>query len=413
MALLLLNSLNIIRNAENKLNAIFQQMEETAYSNQCKVLKAFQDCKVREYHFSPSSGYGYGDDGRTVLEELYSHIFSAEDSLVRSQIASGTHAISACLFGILNPGDELVSLTGRPYDTLASIITTSRASLCNKGINYYEAALDKNGKPCFDTIKKMISPRTKMVLIQRSRGYSLRPALSIDEIKDLCQLVKQINPGTIVFVDNCYGEFVQQYEPLQVGADIIAGSLIKNPGGGLAPSGGYICGKKDLVEQISWHLTAPGLGKEVGASLVNKRWFFQGLFVAPHVVLQSLKGAVLLAYILEQYGYSVYPRWDDSRSDIVQAVQFHNPEEVSLFCQLIQGTSPVDSDVKLEFADLPGYKDKIIMAAGTFVQGSSIELSCDAPLRQPYCAYLQGGLTYEHLRYVVARVLDIMLLNKK
>ncbi len=407
----MLNALEIIRDAEKKLTDKFSQLDETAYFNQLKVLKAFQDHKVREYHFHTSSGYGYDDPGRAVLEEIYAQIFAAEESLVRSQIVSGTHAIAACLFGILDPGDELLSLTGRPYDTLAGIIKDLPGSLLSKRIQYKEINLDEKGKPDWIKIKESVSSSTRMALIQRSRGYSERPALTVEEIQTLTKMVKEINPRLIVFVDNCYGEFVQEMEPLEAGADLIAGSLIKNPGGGLAPSGGYICGRGDLVEQISWYLTAPGLGKELGAGLVNKRWFYQGLFMAPHTVLQALKGVTLLAYLLEQYGYEVLPGWDDKRGDIVQTVKFKDAAEVIKFCQMVQASSPLDCDVKLEYGELPGYKDKIVMAAGTFVQGSSIELSCDAPMRRPYCAYLQGGLTYEHIRYLMAQILQSIILK--
>ncbi len=404
-----MESLQIIRAAESNLTYKFLQLEETAYINQHKVLKAFQHHRVREYHFHTSSGYGYDDAGREVLEEIYAQVFSGEDALVRSQIVSGTHAIALCLFGLLSPGDELLSLTGPPYDTLAGIIKELPGSLVSKGIHYKELALDAKGKPDISLIKESISNTTKMVIIQRSRGYSERPALTVEEIETLSKTVKEINSHLIVFVDNCYGEFVQEREPLEAGADLIAGSLIKNPGGGLAPAGGYICGARDLVEQISWYMTAPGLGKELGASLIDKRWFYQGLFLAPHTVLQALKGATLLAYLLEQYGYEVLPAWNEKRGDIVQAIKFTDAQEVIRFCQIVQDASPVDSDVKLEYGDLPGYKDKIVMAAGTFVQGSSIELSCDAPMRSPYCAYLQGGLTYEHVRYVVAQVLNSLI----
>ncbi len=405
----MLDNLQIIRAAEKHLADKFLQIEETAYLNQLKVLKAFQKYKVREYHFHTSSGYGYDDTGRAVLEDIYAQVFSAEDSIVRPQIVSGTHAIAACLFGILGPGDELISLTGRPYDTLAGIIKDLPGSLVSKKIRYKEIELNEEGKP--DLVKTMesVSSSTRMVLIQRSRGYSERPALTLEEMETLIKIVKAINTSIIVFIDNCYGEFVQDKEPLEAGADLIAGSLIKNPGGGLAPSGGYICGTRDLVEQISWYLTAPGLGKELGASLVNKRWFYQGLFMAPHTVSQAIKGATLLAYLLEQHGYEVSPKWNEKRGDIVQAVKFTDAEEVIKFCQIVQASSPVDCDVKLEYGDLPGYRDKIVMAAGTFVQGSSIELSCDAPMRRPYCAYLQGGLTYEHIRYVMSQIMQVII----
>ncbi len=404
-----MNSLEVIKQAELVLAQEYQYYEEIAYYNQIKVLAAFKKYKVREDNFHPSSGYGYGDYARDSLEAIYNDIFGGEDALVRSQIVSGTHAIASCLLGILKPGDELISIIGAPYDTLGKVIgknSKMRGTIIDRGISYKEVALDKQGEPDLAAIKNQISPSTTMVFIQRSKGYSLRPSLSIDTIKSLINLVKSINPTIIILVDNCYGEFTEKLEPSQVGADLTVGSLIKNPGGGLAPSGGYIVGRQALVEEVSYHLTAPGLGKDLGASLINSRWLYQGLFMAPHTVLQALKGACLIAYIMEQYGCEVFPRWNNKRSDIVQAVKFNTPQEVLEFCQIIQSYSPIDSDVQLEFALLPGYTDEVVMAAGTFVQGSSIELSCDAPLREPYCAYLQGGLTYEHIRFVVSKIID-------
>lgn len=388
-------------------------MEEIAYLNQIKVVQAFRKHHIRDSHFSPSSGYGYGDVGRERLENIFAEAFKGEDALVRPQIVSGTHAIASCLFGLLKPGNSLISLSGRPYDTMANIIgrdTGTRGSLVDRGVNYREIALNDNGSPDYEAIARAVDQKTTMAFIQRSRGYSLRPALPMEQIDKMVRLVKDKCPTAIVMIDNCYGEFVESSEPLEHGADIIAGSLIKNPGGGLAPAGGYITGRKDLVEMIACHLTAPGLGKEMGAGLVNKRSFFQGFFLAPHVVLQALKSAVLLAFVFEQYGYEVSPRWDEPRADIVQAVLLQDPDEVLRFCQLVQNYSPVDSDLSLEYGEMPGYSDKIVMAAGTFIQGSSIELSCDAPLRKPYGIYLQGGLSYEHCRFVIQNLIDNLLL---
>ncbi|MBO8158385.1 methionine gamma-lyase family protein [Thermosyntropha sp.] len=410
-----MQAIDIIRKAEHELRYRFIELEEIVYHNQVKILEAFKKYHVRDINFSPSSGYGYGDLGRDVLEEIYADIFETEDALVRGQIVSGTHAISACLFGILRQGDELVSVVGSPYDTLQSIIGKNNSmpgTLIDKGVIYKEVELTPNGKPDAYNIALNITSKTKMALIQRSRGYSLRPPLTVEQIGELIEIIKKANPETIIMVDNCYGEFTDIVEPSQVGADIVAGSLIKNPGGGLAPSGGYIVGRKQLIEQISYHLTAPGLGKELGASLISNRFFYQGLFMAPHIVLQALKGAVLLAYIFEKYGYKVYPAWQEKRADIVQAIELNSPEEVLKFCQIVQSNSPVDSDVKLEYATMPGYDDKVVMAAGTFIQGSSIELSCDAPLRFPYCVYVQGGLTYEHVRYVTAKLLDELIFKE-
>lgn len=404
----------IIRQAENSLSAVFTNLEEIAYYNQVKIINAFQKNRVRDSHFFPSTGYGYGDTGRDTLEQIYADVFGAEDALVRTQIVSGTHAISACLLGILRPGDRLISISGPPYDTLEKIIgkhQAQRGTLIERGIEYQEIALDPQGNPDIPAIAGAVDKETRMVMIQRSRGYSLRNPISLDSIRSLTSIVKEKNPKTIVFVDNCYGEFTGNIEPYECGADLCAGSLIKNPGGGLAPSGGYIIGKKELVQEAAYHITAPGLGKELGSSSLDKRYLYQGLFMAPHVVLQALKGAVLLAYIFEQHGYEVYPRWNEARADIVQAVKLNNSDEVQQFCQEIQNSSPVDSDVTLEYAGLPGYANKVVMAAGTFVQGSSIELSCDAPLRSPYSVYLQGGLTYEHCRYVIERLINRFILK--
>lgn len=408
-----MQSIQIIREAEKKLADRFRELDEIAYLNQIKVVQAFRKHHLRDSHFNPSSGYGYGDVGRERLEDIFAEVFKGEDALVRPQIVSGTHAIASCLFGLLKPGDSLLGLSGKPYDTMANIIgqdANTRGSLVDRGVNYREIALNKDGTPDYEAIARAVGQNITMAFIQRSRGYSLRPALPMEQIDKIVRLVKDKSPAAIVMIDNCYGEFVESSEPLEHGADIIAGSLIKNPGGGLAPAGGYIAGRKDLVEMIAYHLTAPGLGKEMGAGLVNRRSFFQGFFLAPHVVLQALKSAVLLAFIFEQYGYEVSPRWDETRADIVQAVLLQDPDQVLRFCQLIQSYSPVDSDLSLEYGEMPGYSDKIVMAAGTFIQGASIELSCDAPLRKPYGVYLQGGLSYEHCRFVIQNLIDDLLL---
>jgi cystathionine beta-lyase family protein involved in aluminum resistance len=407
-----LDALNLIRQAEKELQEIFNYHEEIAFANQSKVLKAFQDHRVRDSHFQFSSGYGYGDLGRDQLESIYAQVFGAEDAMVRAQIVSGTHAISACLLAVLRPGDELLSLVGRPYDTLVNVIGVNnahRGSLIERGIQYREIALLPSGEVDLEAIRTGVHERTRMVMIQRSRGYSLRPALSIETITQMVALVRQANPDTIIFVDNCYGEFTDVLEPTQVGVDLMAGSLIKNPGGGLVPSGGYILGRSELVEAVAYHITAPGLGKELGASLINNRLLYQGLFMAPHIVLQAIKTACLLAHIFEHCGYEVLPRWNEARGDIVQAIKMADAAEVIRFCQIVQSASPVDSDVKLEYGDMPGYSDQVVMAAGTFVQGSSIELSCDAPLRDPFTVYFQGALSYEHGRYVVQQIIEKLL----
>jgi len=407
-----LDALNIIRQGESCLRNVFEQNEETAYANQTKVLKAFQRHRVRENFFDTSTGYGYGDMGRDELESIYAEIMETEDAMVRSQIVSGTHAIAVCLMALLRPGDEMISVLASPYDTLCKVIgkkTSAKGTLIDRGIIYTEVPLNNSGQPDMPAIAAAINTNTRLALIQRSRGYSLRSSLQVDDIEILVQTIRCANPATIIFVDNCYGEFTDIREPSSVGADLMAGSLIKNPGGGLAPSGGYIAGRKGLVEEVSYQLTAPGLGKALGASLVNKRHLYQGLFIAPHTVMQAMKGAALLAYVFEQYGFEVYPHWGEKRGDIVQAIKMNSAEQVINFCQIVQNSSPVDSDVRLEYGEVPGYSDRIVMAAGTFIQGSSIELSCDAPLREPYVVYLQGGLTYEHIRFVVKQLIEKLL----
>ncbi len=407
-----MNVKEIIKTAEKELMNRYQEAEDVAYSNQKKVLEVFRELRIRELHFHPSSGYGYSDIGREALEEMYARVFGSEAALVRPQIVSGTHAISACLHALLKPGDQLISAAGRPYDTLANLISGPHpGALTKRGIEYQEIALRPDAYPDLDALGSALNSKTRMVLIQRSRGYQLRPSLSLPMIGSIANLVKAYKNDILIMVDNCYGEFTSDKEPPQIGADLIAGSLIKNPGGGLAPNGGYICGKTELIELAAWQITAPGLGKEMGSIPFDKRYFFMGLFMAPHVVLQALKGAMLLSYIFDKHGYRVAPRWDEERSDIVQSIQMKDAQQVRRFCQLVQNCSPVDSDVSLEYGDLPGYVDGIIMAAGTFIQGSSIELSCDAPLREPYCAFLQGGLTYEHCRYVCEQLIEEFILS--
>ena len=363
-----------------------------------KVLDAMRECQVSEAHFNTTSGYAYDDIGRSKIEELFAKVFGAERALVRTNFVSGTHALATVLFGILRPGDKLVSITGAPYDTMQTVIgyaNESPGSLKEFGVLYDELEMI-DGKVDMAGIAGKITPDTKMVLIQRSRGYSMRNPLTIEEIGAICQEVKKVKPDCICFVDNCYGEFVDTQEPVQAGADIMAGSLIKNPGGGVALTGGYIAGKSDLVELCSYRLTAPGMGDELGASLANNRMIFQGFFLAPHVVAQAIKGAVFAAALFALLGYKTLPLPTDVRGDIIQAIQLDTPEKLIAFCRGIQKYSPVDSFAAPEPWDMPGYADKIIMAAGTFVQGASIELSADGPLRAPYNVYLQGGLTFEH-----------------
>lgn len=407
-----MKSLSIITAAEEVLKGEFFRLEEIAYHNQVKVLQSFKDKNLRDYHFSPSTGYGYGDIGRDLLEEIYADIFNCEDALVREQIVSGTHAISACLTGLLQAGDRMISAAGSPYDTLKRVIglgSDNYGTLSWRGVKYSEAALLEDGRPDHQALEAALEVPARLVLIQRSIGYTLRPSLRMTDIAKLVEIIRAKQPEAVIMVDNCYGEFVEKDEPGSLDIDIMAGSLIKNPGGGLAPSGGYICGKKDLIKLISYQITAPGLGKDLGPSLAGKRYLFQGIFMAPHIVLQAMKSALLLAYVFEELGYPVYPKWNELRGDIVQAVKLNDRQQALKFCQIVQSNSPVDNDVTLEFGDLPGYEHQVVMAAGTFVQGSSIELSCDAPSRDPFAVFMQGGLTYEHARYVICRLIENFL----
>lgn len=387
--------------AENDAKEVFESIDEVRQINQLKVIKAMQDNKLSDSHFNGTTGYGYDDRGREVLDSVYADVFKAEDALVRHQIVSGTQALSLCLFGNLRPGDELVAVTGKPYDTLEEVIGIrgeNCGSLNEFGVSYKQVELDDNGKPDLEKIKATVSLKTKIAMIQRSRGYSWRDALCIEDIKNIIKTIKEVNSNIIIMVDNCYGEFVEEVEPIEVGADIIAGSLIKNPGGGLALTGGYIAGKSELVKQAAYRLTSPGLGKEVGASLGNNRLMFQGLFMAPHVVAESLKGAVFCAALMKRAGFETLPAVNAKRSDIIQSVKFNNEDSLIAFCQGIQKGSPVDAYVTPQPWDMPGYDSPVIMAAGAFVQGSSIELSADAPIKAPYIAYMQGGLVYEHVK---------------
>lgn len=392
------NLLQLKKQAMAQAGPMFAHIDSIAEANTLKVLDAMREYQVSEAHFNTTSGYAYDDIGRSKIEELFAKVFGAERALVRTNFVSGTHALATVLFGILRPGDKLVSITGAPYDTMQTVIgyaNESPGSLKEFGVLYDELEMI-DGKVDMAGIAGKITPDTKMVLIQRSRGYSMRNPLTIEEIGAICQEVKKVKPDCICFVDNCYGEFVDTQEPVQAGADIMAGSLIKNPGGGVALTGGYIAGRSDLVELCSYRLTAPGMGDELGASLANNRMIFQGFFLAPHVVAQAIKGAVFAAALFALLGYKTLPLPTDVRGDIIQAIQLDTPEKLIAFCRGIQKYSPVDSFAAPEPWDMPGYADKIIMAAGTFVQGASIELSADGPLRAPYNVYLQGGLTFEH-----------------
>jgi len=384
--------------------AQFRRIDDIAEYNTKKVLDAMRACRVSDAHFGVSFGYAYSDLGREKLDVLYASVFGAERALVRTQFVSGTHALATVLFGLLRPGDGLISITGTPYDTMQTVIGyahESTGSLKEFGIQYDELPMQDGGVDLAG-ISRVITPRTKVALIQRSRGYSERRPLSIADIREITARVKAANPACICFVDNCYGEFVDTAEPTDVETvDIMAGSLIKNPGGGLAPTGGYIAGRSDLVEAASYRLTAPGMGDELGASLTPNRLLFQGLFLAPHIVAQALKGAVFAAGIFEGLGFRTFPSFAEERGDIIQAVILGDAERMKAFARAIQATSPVDSFAAPEPWDMPGYADQIIMAAGTFVQGASIELSADGPMREPYCIYLQGGLTFEHAALAV------------
>lgn len=386
----------------------FQQIDKTAEYNQLKVIKAMQENKVSEACLLGTTGYGYNDLGRETLEAVYASIFHTEDALVRPQITCGTHALALALISNLRPGDELLSPVGKPYDTLEEVIgiRPSKGSLNEYGISYRQVDLLPNGDFDFENIEKAINEKTKMVTIQRSKGYQTRPTLSVERIGELIRFIKTRKPDVICMVDNCYGEFVERIEPSDVGADMVVGSLIKNPGGGLAPIGGYIAGKKECVENAAYRLTSPGLGKEVGASLGVLRDFYHGLFLAPTVTASALKGAIFAANIYEKLGFSVVPNSTESRHDIIQAVEFGKPEGVIAFCKGIQAAAPVDSFVAPEPWDMPGYDSPVIMAAGAFVSGSSIELSADGPIKPPYAVFFQGGLTYEHAKFGILKTLQ-------
>ncbi|WP_446899619.1 aminotransferase class I/II-fold pyridoxal phosphate-dependent enzyme [Clostridium sp. LBM24168] len=382
----------------------FKYYDDIREYNQLKVLNAFQEEKISESHFTNSSGYGYGDIGRDSLDKVYARIFNSESAIVRPHFVNGTHAIGCALFGNLRTGDTLLSVCGKPYDTLHGIIgidgNKKIGSLREYGINYEQVDLKNNGSIDFDSIEKHLKNNSsiKLVHIQRSTGYGWRKALLISEIKEIIDFVKNINPNLICLVDNCYGEFIDTIEPTDVGADLAAGSLIKNIGGGIAPTGGYIVGREKYVTQASYRLTVPGIGGECGSTFGIMRQLYQGLFFAPHVAIEALKGALFCSRIMELAGFPVLPAYTDKRSDIIQAIKFNDKDKLIKFCKGIQKGSPIDSFVQCEPWDMPGYSDQVIMAAGAFIQGSSIELSADAPIREPYIAYLQGGLTFDHAK---------------
>ena len=389
----------------------FEAIDEVAEYNQMKVLNAMQECKVSDIHFAATTGYGYNDLGRDTLEEVYAKVFHTEDAIVRPQLVSGTHALAVALSSQLRPGDELLSPVGKPYDTLEEVIgiRESVGSLAEYGVVYRQVDLLEDGSFDWENIRKAINDKTKMVTIQRSKGYQTRPTLSVARIGELIKFVKEIKPDVICMVDNCYGEFVETIEPTDVGADMCVGSLIKNPGGGLAPIGGYIVGTKECIERAAARLTSPGLGKEVGASLGVISSFYQGFFLAPTVTAGALKGAIFAANVYEKLGYGVVPNGTESRHDIIQAVTFGTPEGVIEFCKGIQAAAPVDSYVVPEPWAMPGYDSDVIMAAGAFVQGSSIELSADAPIKPPYAVYFQGGLTWNHAKFGILMSLQKLM----
>ncbi len=399
---------HLCQEIEESLKNRFEEIDKITECNQLKVLRAMQKYQVSEAHLAPTTGYGYNDIGRETLEKVYAEIFGTEAALVRSQITCGTHALALALSANLRPGDELISPVGKPYDTMEEIIgiRPSKGSLAEYGVTYKQVELLENGTFDYDAIRKAISGRTKMVTIQRSKGYLTRPTFSVAQIGELISFIKGINPDIICMVDNCYGEFVEFTEPSNAGADMVVGSLIKNPGGGLAPIGGYICGTKECVENAYFRLTAPGLGGEVGATLGVNKDFFQGLFNAPQVVNGALKGAIFAANLYEKLGFECTPNSTESRHDIIQAVTFHDPEKVIAFCEGIQYAAPIDSHVTPTPWAMPGYDCDVIMAAGAFISGASIELSADAPMHEPYTVYFQGGLSYHHAKFGIMKSLS-------
>ncbi|WP_100373115.1 methionine gamma-lyase family protein [Bacillus sp. FJAT-45037] len=400
---------SIVDTVEKKIASHHKLIEDIALFNQAKVMESFKKHQVSDFHFTPSTGYGYDDAGRDTLESIYADVFGGEAALVRSQIISGTHAIATALFGVLRPGDELLYITGKPYDTLEEIVGirgNGNGSLKEFGISYQAIPLTEENWIDKEAITKALTVKTKVIGIQRSKGYGDRPSYHIAQIKEMIDFIRSIKEDVIVFVDNCYGEFVEKLEPTQVGANMIAGSLIKNPGGGIVKTGGYIVGDEKLIELASYRLAAPGIGAEGGASLYSLLEMYQGFFLAPHVVSQSLKGAIFTAAALEEAGMNTTPSWRERRTDLIQSVRFENAEKMISFCQEIQAASPINAHVTPQPSYMPGYEDDVIMAAGTFIQGASIELTADGPIRAPYTAYVQGGLTYEHVKLAVLKALD-------
>lgn len=401
-----IKTINFINSAQQKLSKQFEEIDEISMANQMKVLQAFRDNNVGQRHFSQTNGYGYDDIGRDTLCRLFAQIFGCESAIVSPLIVSGTHALSLSLYGILRPGDEMLAITGSPYDTLKEVICgQGNGSLKDFGINYNEIQL-KDGKINTDILSDNITDKTKLVFIGRSRGYEWRDALSIDDISFAIKQIRNVKENVCIMVDNCYGEFLDKIEPTEVGADIIAGSLIKNPGGGIAPTGGYICGKKKYIDLIANRLTAPSIGMEVGSYSYGYKDYYQGLFMAPHVVANALKGSMLMGQVFHDLGFDTMPKPGARCNDIIRSIKFETKEQLIDFCRAIQEVSPIDSNVVPFPWDMPGYEHQVIMAAGTFVAGASIELSADSPIKEPYIAYLQGGLTYEHVKIATMHCME-------
>jgi len=403
--------IKLIKDAETDTAPYMKRVEEIAQYNAMKVLNSFRNHNISEAHLGTTTGYGYDDIGRDTLDKVYADVFGAEDAIVRHNIVNGTMALSACLYGILRPGDKLLAVTGRPYDTLEEVIgvrgEAGNGSLKDFGVEYGEVDL-KDGKPDIEAIKNAITENVKMVAIQRSRGYAWRDSLTLSDIGEIVSAVKSVKEDVVCFVDNCYGEFTDRKEPTEYGADLMAGSLIKNPGGGLARSGGYIAGKAKYVELVSYRLTCPGIGRECGASLGQNRIMYQGFFMAPHIVCQSIKAGILCSYIFEKMGYKVLPSYKDIRNDIITSVMLGSPEKMVAFCKGVQSGSPIDSFVTPEPWAMPGYESDVIMAAGTFVSGASIEVSADGPIREPYTVYYQGGITYDSAKLPIVLAADLV-----
>lgn len=406
-----MNIEELIKTSEMELSDKFKEIDELAYKNSKKVLDAFQKYNVSQAHFNSTTGYGYDDLGRDTLENIFADIFGCEDALVRSQFISGSHALTVALFAFLRPGDLMLSITGTPYDTLHEVIgiTPNNSSLASFGVKYDQIDLVDNEFDEEKILNYLQNNNVKLIEIQRSKGYSSRKSLTIDKVEDIIKSIRTVDKNVIIMIDNCYCEFVNELEPVAVGADVMVGSLIKNLGGGIAPNGAYIAGRKELVELAAERLTLPGEGREVGPSLGINKSIAQGLFFAPSVVASSLKTSILTSMLMEKLGYEVEPKWNDSRADIVQNIIFHNPEGLIKYCQGIQMGSPIDAFAVPQPWDMPGYGDKVIMAAGTFTQGSSIELSCDGPIREPFIAYQQGGLTYEYGKLGVKRAIEELI----